>query len=141
MEENIKYLLWENVSSYIEKVEELHLMMNSISYIDDKMLERITRCEVFDTEDFYIISMKEEENVIQVKFEMPFILSCWENENSLLRVTACVNGACEIPSERSYDYAVVDFSEMNKKELLSYGNMISIHSLEYVDVEVDEYGW
>lgn len=138
IEEIAETLLWENVSKSVEKISELKAMLEGIGYMDKELAEKIDECEVLETEEFCIINVREQAEHIQVEFEMPFILYCWQNKAHMLRVTACVSGICEIPDDEHFDYDTVDFSSMNRKELLSYGNMVRIFDVEYSDVEAEQ---
>lgn len=131
-------LLWENVSNYIEQIEELQNMMKDISYIDKGILDIINSCEILETEEFCVVGTKEEQGVIWVEFEMPFVLYCWKDKKQLLRVTAWAYGICEIPDGENYDYSLEDFSNMGRLELIESGNIVKICNVNYKDVEVDE---
>jgi hypothetical protein len=74
-----------------------------------------------------------------VSFEMPLILSTWNQEQQLLRITATATGACRIPDIGTYDWENVDFDGMNKQELLGMSkDLVEIVELHYTDVEADE---
>ncbi len=139
IEEIAESLLWENVSNYVERPEELKSMTENLTYIDHSIVNQINSCEVLETEEFTIVKMKEINESIQIEFEMPFILYCWKDKVHLLRISACANGRCEIPNEKRYDYSSVDFSSMNRKELLKYGEIVKIDRVKYSDVEVEQF--
>ncbi len=130
-------LLWEKVSNYVEQIKELTSMIGKISYIDTDVLASINWCEVLDSEEFIVIGVERVGKCIQVEFDMPFILSCWRDKKQLLRVTACISGTCEIPDETTYDYSSINFSVLNRKELLELGHIVKISNIKYYDVEVD----
>lgn len=132
-------LLWDNVSAYVEKLDELKRMLEKISSVKEEVLQKINCCEVLDTEEFCILTVNRVDDSIQIEFEMPFILYCWKDKQHLLCVTAVAKGKCTIPDESKFDYKNVDFSGMNKKELLAYGKIVKIHDVAYQAVEVEEY--
>ncbi|MBQ9936436.1 MAG: hypothetical protein IJO70_11370 [Lachnospiraceae bacterium] len=132
-------LLWENISNYVEQVTELTKIIENSTYIDAEVLERINECQILDTKEFIVTDVIERIGGIQVKFEMPFVLYCWANKKHVLCVTAVASGDCEIPDEEGFDYSSVDFDEMNRKQLLEFGNIVKINNITYSDVEVDRY--
>ncbi len=108
-------LLWDEVSAYVEAVDEFKKMVGNISYIDHNKVNEVKWCEVFDTEEFIVISAEEQNEKIYIKFEMPFILSCWNEETQLFRVTACVQGKAEVEQDE----------------------LVKLEEMRYSDVEVD----
>lgn len=108
-------ILWDEVSNYIEKVEEFKQMIADISYIDHKVADEVDWCETFDTEEINALDYEINEKGICIEFEMPFILSAWKSKQQLFRVTASVKG----------------------KAVLENDALIEIHSVSYDDIEVD----
>lgn len=137
-DEIVETVLWENVSNYVEQVNELGKMLENISYIDKSIYGSITRCEVLDSEELCVLDTEATNGKIEVTFEMPFVLTCWKEKEQLLRITACIKGICVIPDESSFDYSAVDFSGMNRQELLEYGKIVELQGVEYFDVEVED---
>jgi len=138
IDEIAETLLWDNVSSYVENIDEFKRMIKKISSVKEEIIQKINCCEILDTEECCILTVNKTDDGIQIEFEMPFILYCWEDKQHLLRVTAGAKGKCTIPDETKFDYKNVDFSKMNKKELLTYRNIVKIHDVVYQDVEVEE---
>lgn len=130
-------LLWENVSHFIEGINEYKKMVQAITYIDREKVNEVEKCEVFDAEEFCVLQVENINEKIAIEFEMPFLMSCWNNTTQLFRVTACAKGKCEIPSEDGFNYTLVNFNKMNREQLLEYGYLIKICDMEYQDVEVD----
>ncbi len=131
-------VLWENVSNYVEQVNQLYKILANVSYIDKSISGVITRCEVLDSEELCVLSTQAMKGEVEVMFEMPFILTCWNEREQLLRITALVSGRCMIPDESNFDYSVVNFSGMNRQELLEFGKVIEFQEVEYFDVEVED---
>ncbi len=115
IQEIAEEVLWDKVSDYIEKVEEFHKMVGSISYIDHKVVAEVEWCEVFDTEAINAIGFEDCGKRICIEFEMPFIMSCWKANQQLFRVTAYAKG----------------------KAVLEHKKLIEIYGIAYDDVEVD----
>lgn len=108
-------VLWDEVSDYVEPVEEFQKMVKNIFYIDRDKVNEVKWCEVFDTEEIIVLASKEHEDKVEIEFEMPFILSAWNDETQLFRVTACVHGKAELTQEE----------------------VAKLEGLEYTDVEAD----
>lgn len=138
IEEIAETLLWENVSNYVEQISSLQLILKDCWYIDKNLIDRVNYCEVLDTEEFLVLDTVKTEEHIQVKFEMPFVLYCWQDEKQLLRVSAMISGCCEIPDEKHFNYDELDFGDMNRNELLSYGDMVRIFDVEYSGIEAGQ---
>lgn len=135
--------LWDKVSEYVDQVEELKIMLDDISYIDTDIIEKVEWCEVFETEEFIVENVRENNGRIQVEFEMPFLLSCWEAKEQLLRVTACVTGICEIPDEENFDYSSVNFADVTAQKSISelfdkLGDLVTISNVKYSFVEAEQ---
>ncbi len=108
-------VLWDEVSDYVEPVEEFQKMVKNIFYVDRDKVNEVKWCEVFDTEEIIVLDSKEHEDKVEIEFEMPFILSAWNDETQLFRVTSCVHGKAELTQDE----------------------VIKLEGLEYTDVEVD----
>ena len=88
-------------------------------------------------------NVRENNGRIQVEFEMPFLLSCWEAKEQLLRVTACVTGICEIPDEENFDYSSVNFADVTAQKSISelfdkLGDLVTISNVKYSFVEAEQ---
>ncbi len=115
IEELVEDVLWDEVSSYVEGIEEFKKMVENIAYIEQSKVDEVKWCEVFETEEFCVMNAEEQGETLCVAFEMPFILSCWSDETQIFRVTACVEG----------------------KVLIEQEEVVEISEIKYSDVEVD----
>lgn len=88
--------------------------------------------EIQDTEDFFVMDVCESGGRIVIDFEMPFILCA----NNKYRIEATAAGRLDILNSAGYLYDSYDFAAMGKKELLSFGGIVSISSITYSDVEL-----
>lgn len=133
-------LLWEVVSSHVEQLNELPKMIGDIGYLKDVdgIISETTGCEIFDSESFDIIKFSAEDGKIIVNFEMPFIMSTWNNEKQLLRITSTATGTCAIPDINKFNWKNYDFDEMRKDELLAMQHIVEVLELEYCDSECDD---
>ena len=132
-------LLWEVVAANVEKVDQIPIMLQNIDYIEsiDDVISKITECEVLDS-DFHIFSFAKDEESILISFEITFLLSVWNQDQQLLKITATAIGKCRIPDIENYDWGSVDFEDMNRKELLAKGELVDIFELMYSDIEADD---
>lgn len=115
IQELAENVLWDEVSDYVEQVEEFKKMVKDISYIEDDKVDEVKWCEVFITDEIIVLDSKEYDETIEIEFEMPFVLSAWGAETQLFRVTTCVNGKAELTQEK----------------------VIKLSDVKYGDVEVD----
>ena len=122
-------LLWENVCHYIERVDQASLILEKTSLVDTLTVEIAT---IQDSEDFYIKTIKEDDRMIVVTFEMPFIICVNEKYN----IQAVAIGNLNIPNTEDYLYEKHDFISMDKKKLLSFENIVSISKIHYESVEI-----
>lgn len=133
-------LLWEVVVSYIEQCDQVPSMLEDIHYLKDKedFLCKINSCEVFDSESFDVINFSVVNDKIQIEFECLFIMNACGDEDVLLRITGCAKGTCTIADTNVFDWAKIDFEDMNRLEILSYKNLVEKIDLHYTDVECDD---
>ena len=122
-------LLWENVCDYIERFDQVSLILQKTSLVDTITVETAT---IQDSEDFYIKTIKEDDRRIVVTFEMPFIICV----NKKYNIQAVAIGNLNIPNTEDYLYEKYDFISMDKKKLLSFGNIVSISKINYESVEI-----
>lgn len=92
-------MLWDEISAYVEQVHEFKRMIKDIPYINHDKVNEVKWCEVFESEEIIVLDSKEYDEKINIDFEMPFILSAWNDETQLFRVTACVHGKAELTQE------------------------------------------
>lgn len=129
VEELSTTLLWENVSNYIESVEEVNKMLDNIELEEEELAQSVA---IQDSEDFVITGFDSDDAHITVEFEMPFIMCV----NNKFNIESTAVGKISIPSINQYSYENYDFSEMDKKELLSFGSIIELNKIHYVDTEL-----
>lgn len=121
-------LLWENASEYIEKSDYVNILLQKVNLGQN---DTVKSSSMQDCEDFYITNILVSDNRIVLDFEMPFIVKI----NKKYNIEAVAIGKLNIPDTNSFRYDKYDFSTMNKKELLSFGNIICISKVEYENVE------
>lgn len=133
-------LIWEVISEKVENLNQLPIMLGDSRYIENKdtTISQITRCEVLDSESLEIIGFTNYDESIFVVFEMPFVLSAWNESKQLLRITATVTGKYSVPDSKKYDWDNIDFENMGKKELLEYKELVDILEINYQFVECDD---
>ena len=133
-------LLCESICEDIEKIDQLPIMLKQIDYVEDKsdVIKSAVECEIFHADSLRIICSQEDRNQIYIFFEMPFILSVWSEESSLLRIQAIAKGRCSIPNIEQYHWENIDFDFMNKKEILQYKKLVNMIKLYYSDIECDD---
>lgn len=132
-------LLWEGISSYVEEPPQLCRMLKKIHYQEDikPFLERVTRCEVLDSEPLEIVTVEEQGEYLLLSFEMPFLLSVWIGKKQVLRVTAEAFGTVSVPDVDTYDWQSETFEALNKQELLVKRNLLKLVTLSYKNIECD----
>lgn len=132
-------LLWEVISAIIEQTNQLSFMLEKVSYIDDKefVISRIQWCEVFDAEPMEIISCEVQGGKIILDFEMPFLLSAWEKQTQVLRITALAKGKCCIPDVGVFAWEDLEWENMNKKGLLDKAELVELLEINYLNVECE----
>lgn len=129
-------LLWEVISRKVEELSELSRIISAANDMEDNFsIDKITSCEILDSESFDVLGFSVGIEEITVKFEMPFILVAKKGKKPVIKLQGYASGACVIPAEGSYDYSSKDFNKMNKQELLEYRDIVNITSLEYLSVE------
>lgn len=121
-------ILWESVSDYAESPDCANQLLQKVG-LKDITAEKAT---IQDSEDFFITSVSESNQKTMIEFEMPFILCVNEKYN----IEAVAAGSLEIPDSESYPYDKYDFSNMDRIELLSFSNIVSISRITYEDVEL-----
>ena len=122
-------LLWETVCAHIEHGNEADVILRKVGVENGAS----TECaEIQDSEDFFVTDVCESGGRIAIDFEMPFILCV----NNTYHIEATAAGKLDIPNPEDYPYDSHDFAAMGKKELLSFGGIVSISSVTYSDVEL-----
>ena len=74
---------------------------------------------------FFVTDVCKSGGRIGIDFEMPFILCA----NNKYRIEATAAGKLDIPNPVGYPYGLYDFVVMGKKELLSFGGIVSVSSI------------
>lgn len=122
-------ILWDNVSSYIESVEEANRLLQQP---DLKRNGRAEKVDIMDSEDFYVVDVAKNKDTFVIKFEMPFILCV----NGKFNIQSIAVGTLTIPDINHFPYEKYDFADMNRYELLAFHNIIQISNIEYKDTEL-----
>ena len=122
-------LLWETVCAHIEHRNEADVLLQMAGVENGVTAEC---AEIYDSEDFFVTDVSESGDRIVIDFEMPFILCA----NNKYHIEATAAGKMDIPNPVSYPYDSYDFAAMGKKELLSFGGIVSISSTTYSGVEL-----
>lgn len=122
-------LLWETVCAHIESRNEADVLLQKAGMENGVAAEC---AEIQDSEDFFVTDVCKSGGRIAIDFEMPFILCV----NNKYRIEATAAGKLDIPNPAGYPYGLYDFAAMGKKELLSFGGIVSVSSITYSDVEL-----
>lgn len=112
MQELAKNVLWDEVGEFVQSVKEFHKMVESIGYIDHSKVKEVNGCEVLDSSEIIVLETKEKNGNIDMRFEMPFILSAYNDEHQLFRVTACVVGKAKLTREEVMKIQDVKYSDI-----------------------------
>ena len=126
-------ILWNNISEYVEQIEQARRIVDE-TYLRDVV--KIESTEISQSDDFYVTAVTESNGRIVIDFEMPLLLDV----NLECTFLASAVGRLDIPDMKAYPYYKYDFAAMNLQELLSFRDIISIIELRYEDVEVFEEG-
>lgn len=102
------------------------------------MISQITECEIFDSDYFEVTSYEVQGKRILLKFDMPFLLSAWNGDKALFRITAAAYGTCAIPDIGEYNWDELKTENMGSMGLLANSNLVDILSLNYSDEECDD---
>ena len=129
IEELRESLLWEVVSEYVERIEQVDRIVQS-SYLRDEV--EAERGEIYDSEDFCVTTVTENNGRIVVNFEMPFLMSV----NGVCSLMAVAVGRLDIPDAKTFPYYEYDFDSMSHEKLLTFSNLVSITELRYEDIEI-----
>ncbi|MBM6797474.1 hypothetical protein H7U28_01220 [Coprobacillus cateniformis] len=122
-------ILWDNVWSYIESVEEANRLLQQPDLKGNGCTEKV---DIMDSEDFYVVDVAKNKDTFVIKFEMPFILCV----NGKFNIQSIAVGTLTIPDIEHFSYEKYDFSDMNRNELLAFHNIIQISNIEYKDTEL-----
>jgi len=112
IQEIAEEIIWDEVSDYIEEIEEFKKMVEGIGYIDHDKVDEVEWCEVFEFEEINVVDYSDSEDEICVEFEMPFILSCWKENEQLFRVTACAKGKAVLEDEEIVELCGVTYDDV-----------------------------
>jgi|GEM_PF-6425746 len=131
-------LIWQVVSEYVEQINQVSIMLKDISYYDINSLPEVTKCEVFISDSFDVLTFEIEKGKIVMDFEMPMVYSVWSYNEQQLRITTIVRGKCAVFDLGNYDWERFDFSKMNRLELLNHQDLVEIIELGYHETECDD---
>lgn len=112
-DEDIEALVWNFVSEYLEKTENLPVLLKDIGYIDDleSLFNEIDFLEDFDSE-IEINNINESDDSIAVSFDINAIISAWRDQNQLLRITVNAVGTCLIKSSESIEMVDIQYNNV-----------------------------
>ncbi|MHC5217769.1 hypothetical protein ACYSNR_14000 [Enterococcus sp. LJL128] len=131
-------LLWETVSLHAEELERVKPLLKTLEYVDQKKAAAVNRSEVFHTDSFEVKSWGVEGTKLIMDFEMPFVLSLWQEEECLFRLSASAAGSCMIPDVGSWDWSKLDWESLDKLEMLKHAHLVDITGMRYTNVECDD---
>ena len=132
--------LWEIVCNYIaHDVCNLKCSLRQLNYPSSDDIDKISRAEVLESEEFIIRGFTENEGILTVTFEMPAIITA-ENDNSHIccRVTACCVGSLKVPDINSFDWNSLNLTDLRKKDIVSLSHLVKEIRLSYEDTEADD---
>lgn len=129
LEELRTSILCENVSSYIEKTEEVNNLLQQVGLGEAETAKKV---DMQDSEDFYITEAEACGDSIAVGFQMPFIMCINEKYN----IQSVAVGKLCIPCIERYPYQNYNFSSMNRTALLKFADIIKMSAIRYIDCEI-----
>lgn len=111
-EEMMEELVWDYVSKYLEKIENLPTMLEDIGYVDDldELIGKVDMVEDFDSE-IEIEEVEESEDAAAVSFQIFATLSAWCRSKQLLRITVNAHGTCAVKASENIE--MLDFTYDN----------------------------
>ena len=111
-------------------------MREHISYLDDKkeVIAKVTFCEVFVPDDFEIHEFKACGDNAELFYTYSYVLSAWDDNTQLLRITATIEGNCLIPDIA--DAQKLDFEDDDAVN--NYTAKIKLLNWKYKNVECDD---
>ncbi|SFC92093.1 hypothetical protein [Ruminococcus albus] len=133
-------LLWDIVSEYVgNDLDSIKNELRQLGYIDKSNVEKITRAEVHESDEFIVTDFNEQDGHLTICFEMPAIINTTgDNKEYLFSVTTYCKGTLRIPDADSYDWDSLDFYDMDRYEILSHSDLVNILDLHYEDTEADD---
>lgn len=133
-------LLWENISSQIEKTERLPELLSEIGYLDnkDEIVKKADKAQILESKLPKFSNVGFEGGRLTFGFSMPFVMVVKSGKEVLLRITATAAGNCSIPDESAFDWGAYDWGDMTRPELLSHGELVRFSQLSFTDAECDD---
>lgn len=112
-DEYIEDLVWNFVSEYLEKIENLPVLLEDIHYINDleSLINQIDFLEDFDSE-IEINNINKSDNSIVVSFDIVAIVSAWCEQSQLLRITVNAIGTCLIKSSKNVEIIEIQYNNV-----------------------------
>ena len=138
VEEVLYDFLWEVVGDKTEDVDNLPNLLKDINYLDDKevYLSKITRCEIFNCDEFNINKITDEGSSIVVECEMPYIMSARIEKEAVWSITATTKAQVKIPGVNDYDWTLIE-NAVSKQDLLKYKDIVTFKDIQFDWVECD----
>ena len=132
--------LWDVVSEYVgNDIENIKDELRQLGYIDKSNVEKITRAEVHESDEFIITDFEEQDGHLTIHFEMPAVINAKGSSNEyLFSVTTYCKGTLRIPDADSYDWDALDFDDMNRYDILAHSDLVNILDIQYEDTEADD---
>ena len=134
--------LWDIICDYVEHdFTHIKEALHKLGYISQEMVEQIAWAEIQVSDEFDIVGFSEDNDVLQVSFEMPALINTQNSSGDwLFRITTYCTGTVEIPDVDSYDWNSLDFEEMNRPAILSHKNLAKNIKVVYEeqDTEADD---
>lgn len=132
--------LWDVVSEYVgNDIENIKNELRQLGYIDQPKVEKITRAEVHESDEFIITDFEEQDGHLTIHFEMPAVINTKGGSNEyLFSVTTYCKGTLRIPDADSYDWYALDFDDMNRYDILAHSDLVNILDIQYEDTEADD---
>ena len=132
--------LWNVVSAYVEAdIPHIKEALMPIGYLDPDDIEKLSKAEVHQSDEFTVTGFTEKDGTLTVRFEMPAIIMAKSaDESAFLRVTTYCTGIAGIPDLHAYNWNALDFSRMHLPEILSYSHLVRNIRVSYEDTEADD---
>lgn len=111
-------IIWDEVSDYVEDIEEFKKMISGIKYINQEAVETVEWCEVFESDEINVTGYKQTEEEIEIEFQMPFVLSAWKENEQLFRVTSCAHGKAIIEDDEVTEIKDVVYEDVEADSII-----------------------
>lgn len=122
------------VGDKIENISEIPKMLSNIKYLDNKnsLISQTTKCEILDIEDYHILKYSINNRVINIIFNVSFIMQTFVNSKYIWRIQCMAESEINIKNDPS-----IDFEKFDPDNYKKYIDLIKINNLKYHDAECD----